>query len=100
MSEPSTLRQAAVAVLLLIGDLAVIAWLIWTYAWTGWRDGWNPQDVSTAPGVAWRAVWILAAGAVVTGVGLLALRWRIPGATQFFVLGVGAVLFAYWAVRK
>lgn len=36
MSEPSTLRQIAFAVVLLIVDLAVIAWFLWSYAWIGW----------------------------------------------------------------
>ncbi|WP_406100862.1 hypothetical protein OG698_01105 [Streptomyces sp. NBC_01003] len=100
MSEPSALRQIAVAVVLLIVDMAVIAWFLWSYAWIGWRDGWNPQDVPEAPRVAWRAVWILVGAAVVTGVGLVALRWRISGAVQLSVLGIGALLFVYLAVRK
>ncbi|MFD3474002.1 hypothetical protein [Streptomyces sp. NPDC058695] len=100
MSEPSALRQIAVAVVLLIVDLAVIAWFLWSYSWIGWRDGWNPQEVPAAPRIAWRAAWILAGGALVTGCGLLALRWHISGVLQLSVLGVGAVLFLYLAVRE
>lgn len=100
MSEPSALRQIAVAVVLLIADLAVIAWFLWSCSWTGWRDNWNPQDVPEAPRIAWRAVWILAGAAAVTGVGLVALRWRISGVVQLSVLGVGVVIFACLAVRK
>ncbi|MFC9534386.1 hypothetical protein ACFT38_28150 [Streptomyces sp. NPDC056975] len=100
MSEPSDLRQIAVAVVLLIVDLAVIAWFLWSYSWTGWRDGWNPQDVPEAPRIAWRAAWILAGAVAVTGVGLVALRWRISGTVQLSVLGIGAALFVYLAVRK
>ncbi|MFI8793396.1 hypothetical protein [Streptomyces sp. NPDC055105] len=100
MSEPSALRQIAVVVVLLIIDLAAIAWFLWSYAWIGWRDGWNPQDVPESSRGAWRAVWILAASAVVTGGGLLALRWRIPGAVQLSVLSAAVVVFGYLAARK
>jgi hypothetical protein len=37
---------------------------------------------------------MLADGAIVTGGGLLALRWRIPGIVQLVVLGAGAGLLA------
>ncbi|MFB8414135.1 hypothetical protein ACFC63_01285 [Streptomyces albidoflavus] len=99
MGEPSTLRQVAVAVLLFVVDLALIASLVWIYGWTGWADNWDPGNAPEAPGIAWRAVWILAGGAVVTGVGLFVLRWRIAGAVQVSVLGAGSILFAYLAVR-
>ncbi|MFD3475881.1 hypothetical protein [Streptomyces sp. NPDC058695] len=100
MSEPSTLRQIAVAVVLLIVDLAVIAWFLWSYSWIGWKDGWNPQNAPEAPRVAWRAVWILGVAAVVTGGGLFALGWRISGVVQLSVLGIGVLIFAYCAVRN
>ncbi|MGA5008864.1 hypothetical protein ACPCDX_28245 [Streptomyces koyangensis] len=99
MGEPSALRQVAVAVLFFVVDLALIASLVRIYGWTGWADTWDPVNAPEAPGIAWRAVWILAGGAVVTGVGLLVLRWRIPAAVQVSILGAGSVLFACLAVR-
>ncbi|MEY6567054.1 hypothetical protein AB8B12_19385 [Streptomyces sp. PGLac3x] len=99
MGEPSPLRQVAVAVLLFVVDLVVIASLVYIYGWAGWADSWDPVNPPEAPGIAWWEVWILAGGAVVTGVGLFVLRWRIPGAVQVSVLGIGAILFAHLAVR-
>ncbi|MET7506927.1 hypothetical protein [Streptomyces albidoflavus] len=99
MGEPSPLRQVAVAVLLFVVDLVVIASLVYIYGWAGWADNWDPANPPEAPGIAWWAVWILAGGAVATGVGLFVLRWRIPGAVQLSVLGLGAILFAHLAVR-
>jgi hypothetical protein len=46
-----------------------------------------------------RAMWWTAGGALVTGGGLLASRWRIPGAVQIVVLGVGALQFHSLAAR-
>jgi hypothetical protein len=41
---------------------------------------------------------LLVGGAVATGGGVLALRWRTPGIMQLIVLGVGAGLLAYLAL--
>ncbi|MCC5032610.1 DUF6234 family protein [Streptomyces sp. WAC 00631] len=93
-SEPSTGRQVGVSMALLVIDLMVIAWLLFRYGMAGWADGYDPGNPPDAPGEALRGVWILAGGAVVTGGGLLRLRWRIPGIVQLVVLGAGAGLLA------
>ncbi|MFD8592941.1 hypothetical protein ACFV1B_25905 [Streptomyces sp. NPDC059637] len=93
---PSAGRQAGVAAVLLLIDLMVIAWLLYGYGITGWADNY---DDANAPEAALRATWILAGGAAVTGGGLLASRWRVPGAVQLLVLGGGAAMFALLAAR-
>ncbi len=98
--EPSTGEQVGVSVALLIIDLMVIAWLVFRYGMTGWADSYDHGNPSSAPKEALRGMWLLVGGAVVTGGGLLALRWRIPGVVQLVVLGVGAVLLAYFAARE
>ncbi|MFJ9177085.1 hypothetical protein [Streptomyces sp. NPDC102360] len=96
---PSAHQQAAVTVVLVIADVSVVAWLFWGYAWTGWADTWDQNNAPVAPRVAWRAVWILAGVALVTGIGLLALGWRTAGVIQLSVLDFCGTLFAYWAIR-
>lgn len=98
--EPSTGEQVGVSVALLIIDLMVIAWLVFRYGMTGWADSYDHGNPSSAPKEALQGMWLLVGGAVVTGGGLLALRWRIPGVVQLVVLGVGAVLLAYFAARE
>ncbi|MGW3915073.1 hypothetical protein ACWEBX_26610 [Streptomyces sp. NPDC005070] len=86
-----------IGVLLLAVDVAYIVGLWFGYGLAGWTD-----DGSVAPEAqmfAWRATWYLVGGAVVTGGGLLALRWRVPGVVQLIVLGVGALEFHSLAVR-
>ncbi|WP_254648245.1 DUF6234 family protein [Streptomyces sp. GbtcB6] len=93
-SEPSTGQQVGVSLALLILDLMVIAWLVFRYGMTGWADSYDQGNLPRAPEMAWQGMWLLVGGAVVTGGGLLALRWRIPGIMQLIVLGVGAGLLA------
>jgi hypothetical protein len=96
-SEPYIGAQVMVGVLLLAVDLAYIAGLWFFYGFAGGTD-----DGSIAPATqmfAWRTMWYLAGGAVVTGGGLLALRWRIPGVVQLIVLGIGAIEFHSLAAR-
>ncbi|MFE8014266.1 hypothetical protein ACFU3O_16185 [Streptomyces antibioticus] len=98
--EPSTGEQLGVGVALLVIDLMVIAYLFFIrYGMTGWADAYNGGNPPDAPREALRGMWLLAGGAVVTGCGLLALGWRIPGVVQLIVLGVGAGLLACFAVR-
>ncbi|MET9903453.1 hypothetical protein [Streptomyces sp. NPDC006446] len=92
-NEPSTGAQVMISVLLLGVDLMVIAWLLYGYGITGWADGYDEGNAPEAPEVAWRGMWILAGGAVVTGGGLVALRLRVMGVVQLIVLGAGALLF-------
>lgn len=99
-SEPSTGQQVGISLALLVVDLMVIAWLVYGYGMTGWADSYDSGDPPNAPKEALRGMWILVGGGVVTGGGLLALRWRIPGVVQLVVLGVGAGLFAYLAARE
>ncbi|MFF0594060.1 hypothetical protein [Streptomyces antibioticus] len=85
---------------LLVIDLMVIAYLFFIrYGMAGWADAYNGGNPPDAPREALRGMWLLAGGAVVTGCGLLALGWRIPGVVQLIVLGVGAGLLACFAVR-
>ncbi|MBQ0982983.1 hypothetical protein KBZ10_00175 [Streptomyces sp. F63] len=98
--KPSIGRQAGVGVALLVIDLMVIAWLLFRYGMTGWADGYDPGNPPDAPGEALRGTWILAVGAVVTGGGLLFLRWRIPGTVQLVVLGAGAALLAFLSATE
>ncbi|MFF3578397.1 DUF6112 family protein [Streptomyces mirabilis] len=98
-SEPSTGQQIGVSVALLVLDLMVIAWLVYAYGVTGWADAFDQGNPPSAPKEARRGMWILVGGAVVTGCGLLALRWHIPGIVQLVVLGAGAGLLADFAAR-
>ncbi|MEE1930329.1 hypothetical protein V1J52_19440 [Streptomyces sp. TRM 70351] len=82
---------------LLLLDLLVIAALVYGYAISGWADSYDGNGDSSAPEVAWQGMWILAGGAVVTGGGLLALRWRVAATAQVLVLGAGAALLAFLA---
>lgn len=91
---PSAGRQIGLGLALLLIDLLVIAWLLYGYAITGWADGYDAAGAPDAPRAARQAMWFLTGGAVVTGGGLLALRWRICGVLQLLVLGGGAVAFA------
>ncbi|MGW3635414.1 hypothetical protein ACWD7F_35645 [Streptomyces sp. NPDC005122] len=89
--------QVMLGVLLLAVDLVYVAGLWFAQGMAGWTD-----DGSIAPEAqmfAWRAMWYLAGGAVVTSGGLLALRWHIPGRVQLTVLGIGALEFHSLAVR-
>jgi hypothetical protein len=98
-SRPSTGRQTGVAAALLVIDLIVIAYLWLRYGMTGWADSYDPVNPPRAPKEALRGMWFLVGGAVVTGGGLLTLRWRIPGTLQLVVLGVAAGLLASLAAR-
>lgn len=98
--EPSIGEQVGVSVALLVIDLMVIAWLvIIQYGVSSWADNYNGGNPPSAPKEALRGMWLLAAGALVTGGGLLALGWRVPGLVQLVVLGAGAGLLAYFAAR-
>jgi hypothetical protein len=89
----------AVGSALLVVDLVVIAWLLYGYGMTGWADSFDDVNAPDAPQAARQAMWLLAGGAVVTGGGLLALRWRISGILQLLVLGCGAGAFALLTAR-
>ncbi|GGX13919.1 hypothetical protein GCM10010383_49970 [Streptomyces lomondensis] len=98
-NEPSTGRQIGVTVALLVIDFMVIAWMVYDFGMAGWADGYASDSVSassesSASRVASQASWLLGGGAVLTGGGLLALGWRIPGVVQLVVLGVGAASFS------
>ncbi|MFD1661405.1 DUF6234 family protein [Streptomyces caeni] len=97
---PSTAQQMGVSAALLLIDLMIIAWLWLRYGMTGWADSYDSDNPPGAPRVALQGMWVLAIGAVVTGGGLLALRWRIPGIVQLVVLGAGAALLASSAAGK
>lgn len=92
--QPSNGQQTGVCVALLVLDLMVIAWLGFGYGMTDWAGSYDGAHLSDAPRVARQGMWLLGCGAVVTGGGLLALRWRVPGIMQLLVLGAGAGLFA------
>ncbi|MGW1539386.1 hypothetical protein ACWCPM_03690 [Streptomyces sp. NPDC002309] len=92
--EPSTSQQIGVSVALLVIDLMVIAWVMYGYGLAGWADSYQSDSPSSASRVASQASWLLGGGAVLTGGGLLALGWRIPGVVQLVVLGGGAALFS------
>ncbi|MEV6005039.1 hypothetical protein AB0M25_38960 [Streptomyces griseomycini] len=94
VNNPSTGLQVGVSVALLVVDLLVLVGLLYGFGIYGWADGFNGGNAPEAPGFAWRAMWFLAGGAAVTGGGLLALRWPVPGTVQLLTLGGGAVLFA------
>jgi hypothetical protein len=98
--EPSTGEQVGISVAFLVIDLMVIAYLVFIrYGMTGWADAYDSGNPPDAPREALRGMWLLVGGAVVTGGGLLALGWRIPGVVQLIVLGVGAGLLACFAAR-
>ncbi|WP_371670582.1 hypothetical protein OG985_24965 [Streptomyces sp. NBC_00289] len=98
-NRPSAGQQVGVGAALLLIDLLVIAWLLYGYGMTGWADTYDEPNPPDAPRVARQAMWFLAAGAVVTGGGLLALGWRISGTVQLLLLGGGAGVFALLAAR-
>ncbi|MET7695354.1 DUF6234 family protein [Streptomyces sp. NPDC005483] len=97
-NEPSTGQQLGVGLALVILDLMVIAWLVFRYGMTGWADSYDRDNLPDAPKMAWQGMWLLVGGAVVTGGGLLAMRWRGPGIMQLIVLGAGAGLLAVLAL--
>ncbi|MEU9148988.1 DUF6234 family protein [Streptomyces sp. NPDC048417] len=99
-SQPSTGQQIGVTAALLVIDLLVIAYLWLRYGMSGWADSYDPGNPPSAPKEALRGMWLLVGGAVVTGGGLLALRWRIPGTVQLVVLGVAAGLLASLAAPE
>ncbi|MEV5151620.1 hypothetical protein AB0K81_06785 [Streptomyces werraensis] len=88
--EPSTGPQIGVSVALLLADLMLIAGSVYCVGTAGWADSYGSDSVA-ASGAA-QAMWLLGGSAVLTGGGLLALGWRIPGIVQLVVLGVGAAL--------
>ncbi|MFF8937754.1 hypothetical protein ACF08O_24005 [Streptomyces paradoxus] len=98
--EPSTGQQIGVSLALLVIDFMVIAWAVYGVGMAGWADSYESDGVvpSSASRAASQALWLLGGGAVLTGGGLLALRWRIPGLVQLVVLGFGAVLVSSPAV--
>ncbi|MBW8798194.1 MAG: hypothetical protein JF597_32795 [Streptomyces sp.] len=97
---PSTGLQVGVSVALLVIDLMGMAWLLFRYGITGWADNKGQRNPPQAPKEALRGMWLLVGGAVITGGGLLYLRWRIPGVAQLVVLGVGVGLFACLSARE
>ncbi|MEV5428146.1 DUF6234 family protein [Streptomyces sp. NPDC052701] len=99
VGRPSAGRQAGVGAVLFLVDLMVIAWLLYGYGMTGWADGYDQSNPPDAPRAARQAMWFLTGGAVVTGGGLLALGWRVPGTVQLLLLGGGAGAFALFAAR-
>ncbi|MFC8143770.1 hypothetical protein ACFUKV_18820 [Streptomyces paradoxus] len=82
--------------MLLVIDFMVIAWMVYGYGIAGWADGYESDGVvpASASRAASQAAWLLGGGAVLTGGGLLALGWRIPGVVQLVVLGGGAAHFS------
>ncbi|MFI6371199.1 hypothetical protein [Streptomyces sp. NPDC050546] len=93
-NEPSTGRQIGVSVALLVIDFMLIAWSVYAVGIAGWADSYESDGVvpTSASRAASQASWILGGGAVLTGGGLLALGWRIPGIVQLVALGGGALL--------
>ncbi|MET7943360.1 hypothetical protein [Streptomyces sp. NPDC005302] len=86
-----------IGILLLAIDLV---YMVGLWYWCGLAG--SIDDGIVAPEVqmlAQRMMWYLTCGAVVTGGGLLALRWRIPGTVQLVVLGIGALEFHALATR-
>lgn len=98
--EPSTGLQVGVGVALIVIDLMVMGYLLFRYGITGWADSKDQGHPPEAPKEALRGMWLLVGGAVVTGGGLLYLRWRNPGIAQLVVLGLGAGLFACLSARE
>ncbi len=93
---PSTGEQIWAGVALLVIDFMVIACAVYVYGIAGWADSYDSDttNASRASESASQASWLLVGGAVVTGGGLLALGWRIPGIVQLVVLGGTAALFS------
>lgn len=93
-NEPSTGRQIGVSLALLVVDFMLIAWSVYSVGMAGWADSYESDGVvpTGASRAASEALWLLCGGAVLTGGGLLALGWRIPGTVQLLVLGGGALL--------
>ncbi|MEU0892999.1 hypothetical protein [Streptomyces massasporeus] len=93
-NRPSTGGQIGVSLALLAIDFMLIAWSVYSVGIAGWADSYESDGVvpTSASGAASQALWLLCGGAVLTGGGLLALGWRIPGTVQLLVLGGGAVL--------
>ncbi|MEW2266494.1 hypothetical protein ACGF5T_13490 [Streptomyces sp. NPDC047853] len=96
VDQPSTGRQVGAGVALVVIDLVVIGWTVYSYGMAGWADGYESDGAgpSSASRVASEAALLLGGGAVVTGGGLLALGWRVPGVVQLVVLGGAALLFS------
>ncbi|MQL62697.1 hypothetical protein F6Q10_08700 [Streptomyces vinaceus] len=92
--EPSTGPQIGVSAALLLVDLMLVAGSVYCVGTAGWAGSYESggSAASSASRTAAQAMWLLGGGAVLTGGGLLALGWRIPGIVQLVVLGVGAVL--------
>ncbi|MEV5186339.1 hypothetical protein [Streptomyces werraensis] len=92
--ELSTGPQIGVSVALLLVDLMLIAGSVYCVGTAGWAGSYGSDSAaaSGASEVAAQAMWLLGGSAVLTGGGLLALGWRIPGIVQLVVLGVGAAL--------
>ncbi|NEE06920.1 hypothetical protein G3M58_10745 [Streptomyces sp. SID7499] len=93
-NEPSTGRQIGVSLALLVIDFMLIAWSVYSVGMAGWADSYESDGVvpTGASRAASEALWLLCGGAVLTGGGLFALGWRIPGTVQLLVLGGGALL--------
>ncbi|MFI9769802.1 hypothetical protein ACIHJG_23435 [Streptomyces sp. NPDC052415] len=93
-NEPSTGQQIAVSVALLVIDFMLIAWAVYGVGIAGWADSYASDGVvpTGASQAASQGAWLLGGGAVLTGGGLLALGWRIPGIVQLVVLGFGVLL--------
>ncbi|MEU0332345.1 DUF6234 family protein [Streptomyces sp. NPDC006193] len=99
-SGPSAGRQIAVGVAFLLVDLVVVGYLLFLrHGMTSWADAYDAGNPPDAPGEALRGMWILLGGAVVTGGGLVLLRWRIAGVVQLVVLGGAAGLLGGLAAR-
>ncbi|MGW7506325.1 hypothetical protein ACWGJ0_01095 [Streptomyces massasporeus] len=98
-NEPSTGRQIGVSVALLVIDFMLIAWSVYGVGIAGWADSYESDGVvpTSASRAASQALWLLCGAAVLTGGGLLALGWRIPGIVQLVVLFGGAVLVSSMA---
>ncbi|MFF8872411.1 hypothetical protein [Streptomyces massasporeus] len=98
-NRPSTGRQIGVSVALLVIDFMLIAWSVYGVGLAGWADSYESDGVAptSASRAASQALWLLCGGAVLTGGGLLALGWRIPGIVQLVVLCGGAVLVSSMA---
>ncbi|MFJ4360388.1 hypothetical protein ACIP25_29405 [Streptomyces massasporeus] len=98
-NEPSTGRQIGVSLALLVIDFMLIAWSVYGVGIAGWADSYESDGVvpTSASRAASQALWLLCGGAVLTGGGLLAMGWRIPGIVQLVVLFSGAVLVSSMA---
>ncbi|WP_206317891.1 hypothetical protein [Streptomyces composti] len=91
--EPSTGVQVWASVMLVVADLMLIAWAVFGVGIAGWADSYEGDGASSgAAEAASDASWFLLGSGVLTGGGLLALGWRIPGIVQLVVLVGGAML--------